>query len=113
MDFREYQEAARKTAIYPNVGDNLPYLALGIADEAGEVAGKVKKLIRDQNFASITELSDVQKEEIVKEVGDVLWYAAQIATEMNANFEEVAEKNIEKLYSRLERDTLKGSGDDR
>lgn len=113
MNFSEYQKASRKTAVYPNLGDNLPYLALGIVDEAGEVAGKVKKLIRDQNFTSIRELSSEQKQELVKEVGDVLWYAAQIATEMDTGLEEVAEQNIEKLYSRLERDTLKGSGDNR
>ncbi len=113
MEFDEYQKKSRKTALYPNVGDNLPYLALGIADEAGEVAGKVKKLIRDHNFKSVSELSDEQKGELVKEVGDVLWYCAQIATEVGVDLGLVAHLNIEKLYSRLERGQIGGSGDNR
>lgn len=113
MEFSEYQKKSRKTALYPNVGDNLPYLALGIANEAGEVAGKVKKFIRDHNFKSIRELSEEQKQDLAKEVGDVLWYCAQIATEIDTDLGKVAELNIEKLYSRLERGTIGGSGDNR
>lgn len=113
MNFEEYQKQSRKTAVYPDLGDNLPYLALGIADEAGEVAGKVKKFIRDHNMKSIQDLTLEQKQDLVKEVGDVLWYIAQIATEVGVDLEKVAEQNIEKLHSRLERGTIGGSGDNR
>jgi NTP pyrophosphatase (non-canonical NTP hydrolase) len=113
MDFNEYQKKSRKTAAYPNVGDNLPYLALGIADEAGEVAGKVKKFIRDHHMQSIADLTDEQKQDLVKEAGDVLWYIAQIATETGYELETLAQMNIEKLYSRLDRDVIGGSGDNR
>lgn len=113
MNFGEYQTESRKTALYPNVGDNLPYLALGIADEAGEVAGKVKKFIRDSGMKSISDLTLEQKEDLMKEVGDVLWYISQITTEAGFTLEDVAVKNIEKLHSRLERGTLHGSGDNR
>lgn len=91
----------------------MPYLALGIADEAGEVAGKVKKFIRDHNMQSIAELSVEQKEDLKKELGDVLWYIAQIATETGYSLEMVAQANIDKLYSRLDRNTIGGSGDER
>ncbi len=113
MNFNEYQIKSRKTAGYPNIGDNLPYLALGVADEAGEVAGKVKKFIRDSGFTSIKDLTDEQKEMTVKELGDVLWYIAQIATELGYELDTVADMNIEKLYSRLDRARIGGSGDNR
>ena len=113
MDFNDYQTKSRVTAKYPRVGDNLAYLGLGIADEAGEVAGKIKKLMRDHNIESVHDLTDELRAELVKEVGDVLWYAAQMATEIGVDFGDVAQKNIDKLYSRMERDTLHGSGDNR
>ncbi|MEZ4200547.1 MAG: nucleoside triphosphate pyrophosphohydrolase family protein [Candidatus Paceibacterota bacterium] len=113
MDFNEYQKKSRKTALYPKVGDNLQYLGLGIADEAGEVAGKVKKLMRDHNITSVHDLTDELRTELVKEVGDVLWYIAQIATEVGVELDALAEKNIEKLYSRMDRNTLHGDGDNR
>lgn len=113
MDFSAYQKQSRKTALYPNTGDNLPYLALGIADEAGEVAGKVKKFIRDHNMRSIADLSEEQKQDLAKELGDVLWYIAQIATETGYDLKSIAQMNIDKLHSRLERGKLGGSGDNR
>lgn len=113
MDFPEYQTKSRKTAMYPSLGDNLPYLGLGIADEAGEVAGKVKKFIRDSHMSSIGDLTQVQKEDLKKEIGDVLWYISQIATEIGFTLEDVAQSNIDKLSSRLERGTIGGSGDER
>ncbi|MFT7507609.1 MAG: NTP pyrophosphatase (non-canonical NTP hydrolase) [Acidimicrobiales bacterium] len=113
MNFKEYQEKSRVTAIYPNLGDNLPYLALGIAGEAGEVADKVKKFIRDENFTSVKNLSEEQKNDLAKEMGDILWYIAQIATEFNLDMESVAQMNIDKLYSRMDRKELHGSGDSR
>lgn len=113
MDLNDYQRESRKTAVYPHLGDNLPYLTLGVAGEAGEIADKVKKFIRDNNFTSIADLADEQKRELVKECGDVLWYIAQIATEFGYTLEEVAQMNLKKLSSRKEREMLRGSGDNR
>ena len=113
MDFNEYQKESRKTALHPNAGDNLPYLALGVAGEAGEVADKVKKFIRDNGFTSMKDLTQEQKTDLGKEIGDILWYIAQIATECGLSFEEVAKMNIEKTHSRLGRGKLGGSGDNR
>lgn len=111
MDFAEYQEQSRKTAIYPNLGDNLPYLTLGITSEAGEVSDRVKKFIRDDGFTSIKNLNQDQKDGLASEVGDVLWYVSQIATELDISLEKIAEINIKKLHSRMDRDKLGGSGD--
>lgn len=109
MNFKEYQEKSRKTALYPNVGNNFIYPTLGLSGEAGEVAEKIKKVIRDKNNI----INDETREMIKKELGDVLWYVSQLATELNLSLDDVAEKNIEKLYSRMERGMLKGSGDNR
>lgn len=109
MDFKEYQEKARQTAIYPDKGKNLIYPTLGLVGESGEVAEKVKKLIRDKNMVVDKEFLD----SIKKELGDVLWYIAAICSELGISLEEVAIENIEKLYSRKERDVLHGEGDNR
>lgn len=109
MTFEEYQKKSRKTAKYPDAGSNFIYPTLGLAGEAGEVAEKIKKVIRDDGGEVLPE----KKKDIEKELGDVLWYVSQIATELGLSLEEVAEKNIEKLYSRLERDKLHGDGDNR
>lgn len=109
MEFKEYQEKSRKTAIYPKIGANFVYPALGLGDEAGEVLGKIKKIFRDKNG----EVSEETKNEIKKELGDVLWYLAQLSTELEISLDDVAESNIEKLYSRLDRGTLHGNGDNR
>jgi len=109
MDFKEYQKLSRKTAFYPNKDNNFVYPTLGLAGESGEVAEKIKKVLRDDGG----QVSPNIKEELKKELGDVLWYVAQLSTELGLSMEEVAEKNIEKLYSRLERGKLKGSGDNR
>jgi len=109
MTFSEYQEAARTTAVYPNLGKNFIYPTLGLAGEAGEVANKVKKIIRENDGVVTPESRDM----IIKELGDVLWYAAQLATELQVDFEDVAAKNIEKLRSRQQRNQLQGSGDER
>jgi NTP pyrophosphatase (non-canonical NTP hydrolase) len=97
------------TAVYPNAGSNLVYPTLGLAGEAGEVAEKVKKLIRDD--AGV--LSDERRAAIAKELGDVLWYVAQVATEAELDLDEIAAANLQKLLSRAERGVLQGSGDDR
>lgn len=109
MDFKQYQEKSRKTAIYPNSGENYVYPTLGLSGEAGEVAEKIKKVIRDKNGV----IDEETREEIKKELGDVLWYISQIASELDLSLDEIGEKNIEKLYSRMERGKLSGSGDNR
>jgi NTP pyrophosphatase (non-canonical NTP hydrolase) len=109
MNFEEYQKKSRKTALYPGVGSNFVYPTLGLAGEAGEVAEKVKKIIRDDGGEILPE----KKKEISKELGDVLWYVSQIATEVGLSLDDVAKENIEKWYSRLERGKIGGSGDNR
>lgn len=109
MNFDEYQKAARTTAIYPNLGNNPVYPALGLAGEAGEVCENIKKMIRDDG----SELTDARRAAVVKELGDVLWYAAQLAMEIGVSLGAVAEANIAKLADRKRRDVIKGDGDDR
>ena len=109
MDFATYQQQSRKTAMYPDAGQTLVYPTLGLAGEAGEVAEKVKKIIRD-NSGTVTEEN---RAEIAKELGDVLWYVAQIATELGISLEDVAQGNLDKLFSRLDRNAIGGSGDNR
>ena len=109
MEFSDYQKEARKTAIYPNLGKNFVYPTLGLAGEAGEVAEKIKKVIRDGNGV----VSDEKKEELSKELGDVLWYVANLAEELGSNLDDIAKRNLEKLKSRQERGKLKGDGDNR
>ncbi len=109
MTFEEYQKESRKTALYPNKGNNFIYPVLGLCGESGEIAEKIKKVIRDEGGVA----SDLKKEEIKKELGDVLWYISQIATELGLSLDAVAKANIEKLQSRLERNKISGSGDNR
>ena len=103
MNFDDYQDAAVKTAIYPSTAQ-ITYPAMGLANEAGEVLGKVKKIIRDGTF---------DREAIADELGDVLWYAAALARDLNVDLSTIAQRNLDKLASRQERGTLKGSGDKR
>jgi len=109
MDFNEYQKESRKTAIYPRKGKNFVYPVLGLVGESGEVAEKIKKVLRDNNGI----VGEKQKQEIKKELGDVLWYIAQIATELGLSFDEIASFNIKKLKSREKRNKVHGSGDNR
>lgn len=109
MEFDEYQKKAASTALYPNIGNNYIYPTLGLADESGEVVGKIKKVIRDDNGI----ISDEKREEIKKELGDVLWYLSQLSTELSIKLSDVAQTNIDKLASRAERGKLHGSGDNR
>lgn len=109
MNLEDYQKKSRKTAIYPGAGQNFYYPTLGLAGEAGEVANKIKKVMRDKN----NELDGQTKETIKGELGDVLWYVAQLATELDLSLAEIAEANIEKLYGRMERGKLGGEGDSR
>jgi NTP pyrophosphatase (non-canonical NTP hydrolase) len=109
MTFEEYQKLSRETAVYPDKDKNFIYPTLGLAGEAGEVAEKVKKIARDDGG----KITDAKREEIKKELGDVLWYVAQLTTEFGLSLDEIASLNIEKLHSRKERGMLHGSGDDR
>jgi NTP pyrophosphatase (non-canonical NTP hydrolase) len=101
----EFQRKARKTAVYPGgTWKGLYYIAMGLAGEAGEVANKIKKHIRDG-------VLDFDK--VADELGDVLWYVSQMASELGYDLNTVAEGNIKKLYSRLERGVVQGEGDSR
>jgi NTP pyrophosphatase (non-canonical NTP hydrolase) len=109
MTFDEYQEKSRETAVYPDQGDNFVYPTLGLVGEAGEIAEKVKKVIRDNGG----KLDEERKVALTKELGDVLWYLSQLATELKVSLNEIADINIKKLQDRHQRDAIKGSGDDR
>lgn len=109
MLLNTYQKKAKKTAIYPAKGGNYSYPALGLTGEAGEVADKIQKIIRDQNGV----LTDENRLEIAKELGDVLWYIANLASEIKYDLKTIAEMNLAKLKSRKERNVLGGSGDNR
>ena len=106
MNINTYQQEAAKTAIYK---DKLIYPTLGLAGEAGEIANKVKKILRDNSG----NLQESVREDLICELGDVLWYIAALATDLNVELSEVANKNIEKLNSRKNRGTIGGSGDNR
>jgi NTP pyrophosphatase (non-canonical NTP hydrolase) len=109
MLLSDYQARSRATAVYPQAGENLLYPTLGLCGEAGEVAEKIKKMIRDDGGV----LSGERRDALSKELGDVLWYLAQLATEADLDLDEIAEANIAKLLSRRDRNVLQGSGDDR
>jgi len=104
-----YEDLAGQTAIFPKE-KALEYLALGLTSEAGEVAGKVKKLIRD---GEDVEGFEIKKIAIAAEIGDVLWYCAMMAKEVGVPLNTIMQENLEKLHSRKERGTLSGSGDER
>jgi NTP pyrophosphatase (non-canonical NTP hydrolase) len=110
MNFDDYQDATERTAIYPDeipewLDPELVYLALGISGEAGEVAEKVKKAIREDD--------EVYMVEAIDECGDLLWYLARFLDEQNQPMSEVAAQNMDKLLDRQARDQLTGQGDDR
>ena len=109
MTFNDYQAETNKTAIYPNKGNNVVYPVLGLAGETGEVADKIKKIWRDKNNI----ISDEDKLEIKKEMGDILWYLSQLATELQIDFDDVADTNVLKIKSRQERNKINGAGDNR
>ena len=109
MDFDNYQIEARKTAIYPDKNNNFIYPTLGLVGEAGEVAEKIKKIIRDKNGI----LDNETKIALKKELGDVLWYLSNLCDELDFSLNDVAKQNLEKLNLRLSRGKISGSGDDR
>ena len=109
MNFKTYQKKARVTAQYPNLGSNNIYPTLGLVGEAGEVAEKVKKVIRDKNGI----FDEESKKSIKKELGDVLWYLSNLCNEFGFSLDDVALQNLEKLKLRSARGKISGSGDDR
>jgi NTP pyrophosphatase (non-canonical NTP hydrolase) len=108
VELSEYQRLSRSTAKYPRA-EALTYPALGLAGEAGEFADHAKKVIRDDGG----EVTPARREAMAKELGDVLWYVAQLASELELDLDEVARGNLEKLRSRQQRGVLSGSGDER
>jgi len=109
LTFNQFQDIVRKKAFYPNVGNNLSYPCLGLAEESGEVCGKIKKIIRDDGGI----LTEEKKQAIIKELGDVLWYVAAQCWELGIPMNEAAQSNIDKITGREQRGTKKGSGDER
>ena len=103
MNLNDYQKMAARTAIYKST-HSIMYPALGLAAEAGEVANKVKKILRDDTF---------DRQAIADEIGDVLWYIAALSRDLNIDLHDIAIQNLEKLYGRKARGTLTGSGDKR
>jgi NTP pyrophosphatase (non-canonical NTP hydrolase) len=106
--FDDYQQAAARTAIYPEDA-RVTYPALGLAGEAGEVANKIKKIIRDDGMV----VTEERRAQISKEIGGVMWYVAALCTDLELNLGDVCRENIAILNSRQERGTLQGDGDER
>jgi NTP pyrophosphatase (non-canonical NTP hydrolase) len=109
MNFTEYQQRAKGTAKYPVIGQGVIYPTLGLTNEAGEVAGKIKKVFRDKDGI----INEETRQALKAELGDVLWYLAQVATELNLSLDEIAEYNIAKLLDRQARGKIQGDGDER
>jgi len=109
MQLNEYQKKAKSYAIYPE-SYRITYPALGLAGEAGEIANKVKKLIRDEYNK---EDYEQKKVDIAFEIGDVLWYCAALAQDLGVSLSVIASQNLDKLESRKQRDAIKGDGDNR
>jgi len=107
MNFSDYQHLSRRTAGYPPIGHAVIYPTLGLTNEAGEVAGKIKKVFRDK--AGV--IGDADREALKAELGDVLWYLAQVATELDLSLDDIAQHNLDKLISRQARGAIGGDGD--
>jgi NTP pyrophosphatase (non-canonical NTP hydrolase) len=107
LDFTGYQEAAARTAGLVATDHPIVYPTLGLANEAGEVAGKVKKIFRDRQGV----ITDADREALALELGDVLWYLSEICTRLGIRLEDVAEANIAKIAERMSRGVLSGEGD--
>jgi len=111
MNFKTYEKAAWSTFKLDKSPMQIPYLALGIAGEAGEVADKIKKLIRDNGNGEMPAIPEDKRQAIKLELGDVLWYVSCLSKALGFELEEIADANIEKLASRQNRGVIGGSGD--
>lgn len=111
MTLKEYQKFTRTTAIYPQE-QAAEYLTLGLVGEAGEIANKVKKVIRDQDNWSPEQFED-SRQSVKKEIGDVFWYLVRLVDEMGEDAEQILQTNADKLQSRKDRGVIGGSGDER
>lgn len=113
MTFDEYQKQAITTDTYSATNDVLSIAfinkVLGLVGESGEVAEKVKKLQRNNNGV----MSEDDRKELLKELGDVLWYLSAITYYLGGSLDDVAQKNLDKLFDRKKRDVIKSSGDNR
>jgi NTP pyrophosphatase (non-canonical NTP hydrolase) len=109
MNLDEYQKRAKRTASPKDKKDELFHLLLGLMGESGEIAEKMKKIIRDHE----SDFDKLDKDDLKKELGDILWYVAILADYFDLSLEEIGSKNIAKLASRQARGTLSGSGDNR
>lgn len=109
FDFATYQRTAATTGAAVSMDHPIVYPTLGLVNEAGEVAGKVKKIFRDRGGA----VTDTDRDALALELGDVLWYLSELCSRLGIELEEVAALNIEKLRGRTARGTLTGSGDAR
>jgi NTP pyrophosphatase (non-canonical NTP hydrolase) len=109
VDCDDYQRAALRTARDKDAQDEFMHLVLGLVGETGEIAEKVKKLVRDQN----SDLALLDRDDMAAELGDVLWYAAVLANFLGLSLSDVAQRNVDKLADRQRRAVLGGSGDNR
>lgn len=109
MEFKVYEDVAMLSAIYNQSQDRVVYPALGLGNEAGEVQGKIKKVLRDKDGI----YDEESRLAILDECGDVLWYLAALAKDLGSNLDEVAEINLTKLIDRRKRNVIGGSGDKR
>lgn len=109
MEIKAYQDRAMETAVYPQRGNNLAYAVLGLCNESGELAGKLKKTIRDFNG----EITPEMRTAMMEETGDCCWYIAAVCHELGYSMNDVMVHNLAKLKSRQERGVLHGSGDNR
>lgn len=107
--YGDYQKASRKTAMEVDTSHPVVYPTLGLLNEAGELAGKIKKVLRDKGG----KISKGEVKRLKGELGDVLWYFTQVCTELGLTLEEVAESNLDKLFDRQKRGVLQGEGDER
>lgn len=109
MTFDEYQKKSKFSITLPKLVYDLKYLGLALAGETGELAEKIKKLFRDHNG----KVDGVRKLEIIKEMGDIVWYLARMSEALDTPFSQVAEANMKKIKSRKDRGQIHGSGDNR
>ncbi len=109
MDCDDYQRAALRTARETDARDEFMHLVLGLVGEAGEIAEKVKKLVRDKN----SDLAQLDRDDMAAELGDVLWYTAVLANFLGLSLDDVAQRNVDKLADRQRRAVLGGTGDSR